>query len=71
TDFRSDVAAIDVPALIAHGTADRILPIDATARPFHQLVPQAQYVEVQGAPHGMLWTHSGEVNAALLGFLKP
>ena len=73
TDFRADVAAIaesGIPVLILHGTADRILPIDATARPFHRMVPSATYVEVEGAPHGLLWTHAAEVNEALLSFLK-
>jgi peroxiredoxin len=69
TDFRGDIPKIDVPALILHGTADNILPIDATARPFHKLLPQAEYVEVDGAPHGLLWTHADEVNEALLAFL--
>ncbi|MBX9396339.1 alpha/beta hydrolase [Streptomyces sp. TRM72054] len=69
TDFRADVARIDVPALIVHGTADRILPVDATGRPFHALLPSAEYVEIDGAPHGLLWTHAAEVNAALLAFL--
>jgi len=70
TDFRADVERIDVPALILHGTADRILPIDATARVFHGKLPEARYVEVEGAPHGLLLTHTAEVNAALLDFLK-
>ncbi len=70
TDFRADVAKVDVPALILHGTADRILPIDATARPFHALLPEATYVEVEGAPHGLLWTHADEVNEALLAFVR-
>jgi pimeloyl-ACP methyl ester carboxylesterase len=70
TDFRADIAAIDVPTLIMHGTADRILPIDATGRPFAQLLPKAEYVEIEGAPHGMLWTHHAEVTSALLGFLQ-
>ncbi|GAA0703889.1 bromoperoxidase [Streptomyces malaysiensis subsp. malaysiensis] len=69
TDFRGDVAKIDVPALILHGTSDRILPIDATGRPFRQAVPHADYTEIEGAPHGLLWTHSDEVNTALLTFL--
>ncbi|NEC93504.1 alpha/beta fold hydrolase, partial [Streptomyces sp. SID12501] len=69
TDLRADIAAIDVPTLILHGTGDRILPIDATGRPFHALLPQATYVEVEGAPHGLLWTHAQEVTAALLEFL--
>jgi pimeloyl-ACP methyl ester carboxylesterase len=69
TDFRADVAKIDVPVLILHGSGDRILPVDSTARPFHALLPSAEYVEIEGAPHGLLWTHAEEVNAALLAFL--
>ncbi|ROP34963.1 alpha/beta fold hydrolase [Saccharothrix texasensis] len=69
TDFRADVERIDVPALILHGTADRILPIDATAREFRRRLPDARYVEIDGAPHGLLLTHAAEVNAALLAFL--
>ncbi len=71
-DFRSDVEAVRAagkPTLILHGTKDNILPIDATARRFHQAVPEADYVEVEGAPHGQLWTHADEVNAALKTFL--
>ncbi|NYJ03185.1 pimeloyl-ACP methyl ester carboxylesterase [Nocardioides thalensis] len=70
TDFRDDIPKIDVPTLIAHGTSDNVLPIDATARPFRALIPSAQYVEIEGAPHGMLWTHADEVNEALLTFLS-
>ena len=69
TDFRADIEKVDVPALIVHGTADKILPIDATARRFKGLLPDATYVEIDGAPHGMLWTHADEVNEALLAFL--
>ena len=69
TDFRGDIPKIDVPALIVHGTADRILPIDATGRVFAKSLPSAEYVEIEGAPHGMLWTHHAEVNAVLLAFL--
>ncbi|MFD9240938.1 alpha/beta fold hydrolase [Streptomyces sp. NPDC059556] len=69
TDFRSDIRKIDVPALILHGTADRILPIEATGELFHKALPQADYVVVEGAPHGLLWTHAQEVTDALLAFL--
>ncbi|WP_248241479.1 alpha/beta fold hydrolase [Microbacterium kunmingense] len=69
TDFRADIAKIDVPTLIVHGTADNILPIDATGRRFREMLPDATYVEIEGAPHGMLWTHGEEVNEALLRFL--
>jgi len=68
-DFRSDIAAIDIPALIMQGTADRILPIDVTGRRFHEAVPAAEYIELEGAPHAFVWTHADEVNAALIEFL--
>ncbi|MEU0568561.1 alpha/beta hydrolase [Nonomuraea sp. NPDC005983] len=70
-DFRQDVAAVRAagkPSLILHGTRDNILPIDATGRRFHEAFPEAHYVEVEGAPHGLLWTHADEVNEALLAF---
>jgi pimeloyl-ACP methyl ester carboxylesterase len=73
TDFREDVAKLaanDLPVLIAHGTADRTLPIDATGRRFAALMPKATYVELDGAPHGMLWTHAADINRILLDFLK-
>ncbi|HOQ22028.1 alpha/beta fold hydrolase [Microbacterium paulum] len=73
TDFRGDIPAITVPTLIVHGTADNILPIDATARRFKDLVPASTpltYVEIEGAPHGLLRTHAAEVNEALLAFLS-
>ncbi|MEU4454143.1 alpha/beta hydrolase [Nocardioides sp. NPDC023903] len=72
-DFRSDVDAVRAagkPTLILHGTKDNILPIDATARRFRKAVPDADYIEVEGAPHGLLWTHADEVNAALEEFLR-
>lgn len=69
TDFRADIEKIDVPSLIVHGTADNILPIDATGRRFAKALPSATYVEIEGAPHGMLWTHAAVVNEILLDFL--
>ena len=69
TDFRDDLARVDVPALVMHGTADRILPIDATGRRTRELIRGARYAEVEAAPHGMLWTHAEDVNRELLAFL--
>ncbi|WP_136708293.1 alpha/beta hydrolase [Agromyces sp. H66] len=69
TDFRADIENVDVPTLILHGTADRILPIDVSARALRTRLPDADYVEIEGAPHGLLWTHADEVNAALLAFV--
>jgi len=71
-DFRDDIEAVRAsgkPALILHGTKDDILPIDATARRFRTALPDAEYVEIEDAPHGLLWTHADEVNGVLMGFL--
>jgi non-heme chloroperoxidase len=71
-DFRPDIEALRAsgkPALIVHGTADKLLSIDVTGRPFHAAFPEAEYLEIEGAPHGLLWTHATEVNDALLRFV--
>ncbi len=70
TDFREDIKSIDVPTLILHGNADRILPIDVTARRLKNLINNNTYVEIDGAPHGLIWTHAEQVNKAILDFLS-
>jgi pimeloyl-ACP methyl ester carboxylesterase len=69
TDFRGDLTHIDVPTLVMHGDADRILPIEATGARTHEAIKGSRYVVVEGAPHGLLWTHADEVNRGLLDFL--
>jgi non-heme chloroperoxidase len=69
TDFRADLPKIDVPTLIIHGTADRILPYDATAARLPALIDGSKLVTVEGGPHNIGWTHPEEVNTALLDFL--
>ncbi len=68
-DFRQDVAKIDVPTLILHGDADRILPIRAAGEHTAKLIKDAQYVVINGGPHCVTWTHAEEVNAELIKFL--
>jgi non-heme chloroperoxidase len=69
TDFRGDLSRVDVPTLVIHGDADRILPIEATGIPLSKSIPGARLVTIEGGPHGILWTHASAVNAALLNFL--
>jgi non-heme chloroperoxidase len=69
TDFRADLPKIDIPVLVMHGTADRILPIGACGPRTHELIPGSEYVPVDGAPHGLCWTHAEEVNTHLVPFL--
>ena len=71
TDFRADLPKIDVPTLVVHGTADRILPFEATAARLQDeaLIADLTVVSVKDGPHNIGWTHPDEVNAALLEFL--
>jgi len=69
TDFRGDLAAFDVPTLIVHGTADKTVPIDATARQAAKGIRQAQLVEYDGEPHGFTETARDRITKDLLTFL--
>ena len=71
TDFRGDLPKIDVPTLVVHGTADRILPFEATAARLQEeaLIADLTVVSVEDGPHNIGWTHPDELNAALLEFL--
>ena len=68
-DFSADIERIDVPTLILHGTADRILSLDGQGRRLHAALPAARYVEIDGGPHVVPVTHAAEVNRELLAFL--
>jgi len=68
-DFHEDIARIDIPTLILHGTADRILSLEGQGRRLHAALPDAHYVEIDGGPHVMCVTHAKEVNRELLAFI--
>ena len=69
-DFGADIKRIDIPTLIMHGTADRILPLEGQGRRLHAALPDARYVEIEGGPHIMCVTHAAEVNREVLAFLR-
>jgi len=68
TDFRKDLEKIDVPTLVIHGDADRIVPIDAAGRRTAKAVKNAELVEIKEGPHNFAWTHAEETNAHLARF---
>jgi pimeloyl-ACP methyl ester carboxylesterase len=68
-DFRQDIPRNDVPTLILHGDADRILPPDASSRRQAKMIKKVKFVELPGGPHGVPWTHAEQVNAELVNFL--
>ena len=69
TDFRADLAKIDVPMLVIQGDADRILPFDKTGKRLPGLIKDMKLVVIEGGPHAISWTHAEEVNEALREFV--
>ena len=68
-DFRQDLTRIDVPTLVMHGDADRILPIGASGLRTAKLIAGARLLVVKDGPHCIIWTHADEVNRELVSFL--
>jgi len=69
TDFRADCAAFDIPTLIIHGTSDQTVPIDTSGRAAAKLIRNAQIIEYDGSPHGVLATDRHDVIRDLTAFL--
>jgi non-heme chloroperoxidase len=68
-DFRQDLARIEVPTLVIHGDADRIVPFASAGKRTASLVKGARLVTIKDGPHCVIWTHADEVNSELLDFL--
>ena len=69
TDFRQDLSHINIPSLIIHGDADRILPFSATGQRLPGYLKMSRLSVIEGGPHGILWTHSDKVNKELVAFI--
>ena len=70
TDFRDDLPKIDVPVLVMQGDADQVLPLDKTGQRLPGLIKDMDLVVIEGGPHAIPWTHAGQVNTALLDFIR-
>jgi non-heme chloroperoxidase len=69
TDFREDLPKIDVPILVIDGDADRVLPYEKTGKRLPDLIKDVELVTIEGGPHAIAWTHTLQVNRALLDFV--
>ena len=69
-DFRKDLTCVDVPTLVIHGDADRILPITASGLRTAKLIKGARLSVVKDGPHCITWTHAEQVNGELVEFLR-
>ena len=70
TDFRPDLAKIDIPTLVLHGDADAIVPLEGSGARTHAAVAGSRLVVLEGAPHGCNTSHAEAFNAALADFLQ-
>lgn len=70
TDFRADLAAIDVPILALHGDDDQVLPVSKTTERLPGFVKDLDIVVIEGGPHALPWTHADQVNSSLRKFLS-
>ena len=69
TDFRPDLAHFKVPTLVIHGTADKTVPIDATAREVAKKVPGAVLIEYDGEAHGIFASQTERLKNDLMAFI--
>lgn len=69
TDFRDDLAQIQVPALVIHGDSDKTVPIEASGERTANALPTAQYIVYDGAPHGLFMTEKDRLNDDLVSFI--
>ncbi|MEO5685502.1 MAG: alpha/beta hydrolase [Chitinophagaceae bacterium] len=68
TDFRNDVKKITVPTLIVHGDSDKIVPFDNSSKRTAVMLPHAELVIYDDAPHGLFYTHRELLNKDLVNF---
>jgi len=70
TDFRGDLAKIDIPTLVIHGDSDAIVPVEHSGTLTHEAITGSTLVVIEGGPHGINASHPAEFNQALLTFLN-
>lgn len=70
TDFRKEMQAINVPACIIHGLADKVVPPEPTAEQAALLIPENHAIMYDGAPHGLFYTEKDRLNKDLITFIR-
>jgi pimeloyl-ACP methyl ester carboxylesterase len=69
-DMRTELRKIQLPTLIIHGTVDVSTPLEKTGRKVAQLVKGSRLTIYEGAPHGLMLTHTERLNRELASFLR-
>ncbi len=69
TDFRPDLARIDVPTLVIHGDDDQIVPFELSGKLSAELIPDARLLVYEGGAHGLPDTERERLHADMLAFI--
>lgn len=70
TDFRPDLAAVDVPTLVIHGDDDQIVPFPVGGERTAALVADAKLLVYAGSGHALPDTDRDRLHADLLAFIE-
>ncbi len=68
SDFRAEIAALKVPALIVWGEQDLLLPI-SLGQELHAALPHATFVAVPGCGHRPMLAHPQLLSTIVMDFL--
>jgi non-heme chloroperoxidase len=69
TDFRPDLAEVDVPTLVVHGDDDQIVPFEVGGKRSAQMIKDAVLKVYGGGAHGLPDTARDRLHADLLDFI--
>ncbi len=69
TDFRDEMPSITVPVLIIHGSKDDTVPIEVTSKEDAKMLPNAEFLVYEGAPHGLFYIEKDKLNNDLKKFI--
>ncbi|WP_395729735.1 alpha/beta fold hydrolase [Nakamurella sp.] len=69
TDFRPDLARIDVPTLVIHGDDDQIVPFEVGGKRSAELIAGAELKVYADSPHALPDTDRDRLHADLLAFI--
>ena len=70
TDFRREMATVNVPTLIIHGDEDEIVPIEVSSEKSAAKIPDNKFIVYEEAPHGLFYTHRERLNKDLIAFIN-
>jgi pimeloyl-ACP methyl ester carboxylesterase len=60
-DFRAELAALDLPITVIHGELDVSAPFEICARRIVEHARNGELLVYEGAPHGMMLTHTAQL----------